>query len=238
MTLKDLESLFTASGGQFLTPVTDLANRIQQVKAFVFDWDGVFNNGSKLGAQGSSFSEIDSMGTNLMRYAYFLQHKQQLPVMALISGERNEPALFFSKREFWNQCYFKAGNKALALDHFCAHHQLHPNQIAYFFDDVLDLPIAKACGMRIMVNSKATILFKRYVQQHCLADYISANSGSMHAVRECTELCMGLMQQYQHVVDQRIAFSASYKRYLSVRAEVTTQAFTQIDSKICSADGF
>jgi len=95
MTLKDLESLFTASGGQFLTPVTDLANRIQQVKAFVFDWDGVFNNGSKLGAQGSSFSEIDSMGTNLMRYAYFLQHNQQLPVMALISGERNEPALFF-----------------------------------------------------------------------------------------------------------------------------------------------
>lgn len=236
MRLDELESVFSQSGGLFLKPVSDLAHRIQNIKAFVFDWDGVFNNGSKSGAEGSTFSEVDSMGTNLLRFAYFLAHNEQLPYMALISGERNDPALFFTKRECWNACYFKTGNKLLALDHLCKHQGLTPLEIAYFFDDVLDLPIAKVCGLRVMINSQANLVFKSYVQQHQLADYITAHSGAMHAVRESTELCMGLMQQFQHVVEHRIAFSDTYKRFLAQRTQVKTQEYTQMDSQICSVN--
>jgi len=232
MKLNKLEALYKNSGATFLKPISELAHKINSIKAFVFDWDGVFNNGHKFGSQGSSFSEIDSMGTNLLRYAYFLKHASELPIMALISGEKNEPALFFAERECWNTSYSKTGNKLLALEHLCENHSIQAHEIAYFFDDVLDLPIAQRCGLRFLIDSKATLLFKNYVVEHQLADYITRYSGSNHGVRECTELCMGLMDQYQHAVDQRMAFSDSYKLYLKRRLEIKTQWFTQKDSKI------
>ena len=56
---------------------------------FVLDWDGVFNSGEKTSTTGSSFSEVDSMGLNLLRYAYYLVHGK-MPVTLVISGEKNE----------------------------------------------------------------------------------------------------------------------------------------------------
>lgn len=57
--------------GQFVTSEADIAKRLSKAKAFIFDWDGVFNNGFKQGQAGSGFSEVDSMGTNLLRFLIF-----------------------------------------------------------------------------------------------------------------------------------------------------------------------
>ena len=39
-----------------------LARQLHGIRALVFDWDGVFNDGWKDAQGGSPFSEVDSMG--------------------------------------------------------------------------------------------------------------------------------------------------------------------------------
>ncbi len=58
---------FTAAGGSFVTPVEELIQKLDECRAVVFDWDGVFNAGRKGQASSSGFSEVDSMGTNMLR---------------------------------------------------------------------------------------------------------------------------------------------------------------------------
>ena len=59
--------------GTFVTDATTLKEKLNGINAYIFDWDGVFNNGSK-GADGSSpFNEVDSMGINMLRYNYYIR---------------------------------------------------------------------------------------------------------------------------------------------------------------------
>ena len=83
--MSHLTQLFTEIGGQFITPEAELIEKLKQVKAFVFDWDGVFTDAGKDHLLQSRFNEADSMGVNLLRFSYYLKHKA-IPVTAIISG--------------------------------------------------------------------------------------------------------------------------------------------------------
>ena len=104
------EKIYQDMGAEFVSSADEIAQKFSAIKAFVFDWDGVFNNGEKNGGGSSSFNEIDSMGTNLLRFSHYLKNKQ-LPHTAIISGEKNESAFFFAKREHFGASYFKIANK-------------------------------------------------------------------------------------------------------------------------------
>ncbi|HXU28110.1 MAG TPA: phosphatase, partial [Bacteroidia bacterium] len=122
--------IYTDMGAQFLTPTEEIVQKFGAIKAFVFDWDGVFNTGEKIGGGSSSFNEVDSMGTNLLRFSYYLKHKQ-LPQTAVISGEKNDSAFFFAQREHFGASYFKIANKKWALDHLCSIYGIKPHEICY-----------------------------------------------------------------------------------------------------------
>jgi 3-deoxy-D-manno-octulosonate 8-phosphate phosphatase (KDO 8-P phosphatase) len=223
--MKETENLYTQLGGRFVTPVAEIQAKLKVIKAFVFDWDGVFNNGQKAANGSSTFSEIDSMGTNLLRYSYFLKH-EAMPITAVISGEKNEAAFYFCERESFNYSFFKVANKSEALKFLCKKEKIQPENVAYFFDDVLDIPIAEACGLRLMVNQKANPLFVDYCIRHKLADYLTASPGGQYAVREATELLIGLNGNFDAVINNRKDYSASYKTYITQRKEATTEFFT------------
>ena len=65
------EDIFTSNGGKFITPTSSLKYKLSNIKAVIFDWDGVFNSGEK-GGFPSSFNEVDSMGINMLRFGYFI----------------------------------------------------------------------------------------------------------------------------------------------------------------------
>jgi 3-deoxy-D-manno-octulosonate 8-phosphate phosphatase (KDO 8-P phosphatase) len=226
-----IETIFTELGAVFCNSASDISTRLKGIKAFVFDWDGVFNNASKNADKSSNFNEADSMGTNMLRFSYFLIH-HKTPAMAIISGERNEMAFYFSGREHFHTSYYKIPDKMIALKHFCEKQGLRPNEIAYFFDDVLDLSIASVAGLRIMINRKANPLLKNYVLNHALADYITAHESGDFAIREACEMLMGLNGNYNNCLDERKDFSEIYKNYLHQRQSVQTEYFTLQDSKI------
>jgi 3-deoxy-D-manno-octulosonate 8-phosphate phosphatase (KDO 8-P phosphatase) len=227
----EVEKLYSQLGGKFITPINEIKNKLQDIKAFIFDWDGVFNNGQKNANGSSDFSEVDSMGTNLLRYSHFLKNNQ-LPLTAVISGEKNETAFYFCKRECFNYSFYKVANKINALNYICDKENIKPNQVAYFFDDVLDLSMAEVCGIRILVNQKANPLFSEYCIKNKLVDYLTASSGGSHAVRETTELLMSLNANYNKVIEDRKNSVAEYKGYIENRNKVKTSYFTVLENKI------
>lgn len=212
--------------GQFTDSELQVAEKLKSIKAFVFDWDGVFNNGFKQGQNGSSFSEVDSMGTNLLRFSHFLKH-QQTPLCTIISGENNEAAQFFAKREHFDFAFYKIAHKIDALNFICKEKNISPSEVCYFFDDVLDLSIAKVCGLRIIIRKSATELFNRYCIENNLVDYITLNDGFNHGVREACEMLMTLNGNFNTVLDYRTQFNEFYQVYLANRNKAENLVYTR-----------
>jgi 3-deoxy-D-manno-octulosonate 8-phosphate phosphatase (KDO 8-P phosphatase) len=224
---------FSEAGGVFVTPAPAVATRLRRVRAVVFDWDGVFNSGVKGQGQPSTFSEADSMGSNMLRYALWRQAKR-LPVVAVVSGEENRVALQFAKRERFQAVYSGVRDKRLVIEHLCSRHKLETDEVVCVFDDINDLGMAALCGVRYLVRRAASPLLTRYVLEHELCDYISANEPSQYAVRELCELSLGLMGMFDPVVDSRVAYDASYQHYFTQRQAGRTHCYTQKARKLVS----
>src|SRR5512138_1919784 len=111
----DLEQEFVKSGGIFLTSPKEIGSALKTIKAFIFDWDGVFNDGRKTSVSDSSFSEIDSMGINLLRFDYWLRYNR-FPQMFIITGMKNETAAGFARREHFDGIFQNSKNKKEALE--------------------------------------------------------------------------------------------------------------------------
>lgn len=233
--MQEIENSYSYLGGKFITPISDIKNKLSHIKAYIFDWDGVFNNGEKTANGSSNFSEVDSMGTNLLRYSHFMKNKQ-LPLAAIISGEKNETAFYFCQRECFDYSFFKVATKINALNFICEKENIKPNEVAYFFDDVLDLSIAEVCGVRILVNQKANPLFVNYCIKNKLVDYLTASQGGQFAVREASELLIALNENFSDVISNRKNSNGDYKAYIENRRKVETKFFTFVNDKIESVD--
>ncbi|MFL5753874.1 MAG: phosphatase [Bacteroidia bacterium] len=233
--MHQLETIFSGIGGEFVTNPRALAAKVNSIKAYVFDWDGVFNNSQKEGGGSSNFNEADSMGTNLLRFCHYLQYGK-LPVTAIISGEKNKTAFYLSTREHFNSSYYKTPHKVDAVDHLCKEHNLKYEEVAFVFDDVLDLSVAAICGLRILVNRKANPLFKEHARKNNLVDYITGSESGNFAVRESCELLMGLSGNYDRTVFERTNYTKEYLDYIEIRNSTPTRFFTRNERLIIEAD--
>jgi 3-deoxy-D-manno-octulosonate 8-phosphate phosphatase (KDO 8-P phosphatase) len=213
---------FRDLGGVFLTPPLEILERLARVRALVFDWDGVFNPGTKGEGSSSTFSEADSMGVNLLRFALW-RRDGRVPVAAVITGEHNASAHRFATRENFHVLYQGVKNKTAALEELCVSHRLSRSELLCVFDDVNDLGMAHDCGLRILVRRASSPLLQRYVREFGSADYVTAFEPARHALREFSELLLGLMRVFAIVVHARIAFDAEYSAYWAERQTITTE---------------
>ena len=227
----DLQQIKQFFKGNFLAEPVVIYEKLAKIKAYVFDWDGVFNNGEKSESGSSSYNELDSMGLNMLRFNHFLRTGQN-PIVAIISGEKNSAAFTLAKREHFQAVYYKVSNKSEALTHLCNAHGLQSHEVAFFFDDVLDLSIASLCGLRIMVGNDCSPLLHNLVKENKFADYLTNNSGGNNALREAVELLMGLSGRYDETIMQRVRFSNNYKQYLDARNLPNAVHYTSIESNI------
>ncbi len=229
--MDEIVKLYTSLGGRFISSPAEITRRLRGVKAFVFDWDGVFNGGYKSSSGGSNFSEVDSMGVNLLRFSYFRVHGE-LPLTLAISGETNKTAFYYSERENFNYSFYKVAHKIHALNFLCEQEKIDPSQVCYFFDDVLDIPIAEKCGLRVQINQQSNPLFADYCTRHKLVDYLTASHGGKFALREATELLIALGGEYDHVINARKNNSEPYRQYIAARKMVRTAYYTLAEEGI------
>jgi len=215
------EERFRKLGAVFLTPSGLIASRLRQVRGFLFDWDGVFNAGVKGAGQASTFSEPDSMGLNLLRFAYW-RETGVMPACAIVSGEVNAAAREFATREHFQRVYLGVKDKRFALTRFCERFKLNAKQVAFVFDDVNDLGAAEACGVRVLVRRDASPLLQDFIALNSLCDYITANEVGRYPVREAAELFMGLVGVFDAAVASRMTVDEDYRKYFAQRQEIAT----------------
>ncbi|MBK8227997.1 MAG: phosphatase [Flavobacteriales bacterium] len=201
----------------------ELLRRLARTKAVLFDWDGVFNDGFKDAEGGSPFSEVGSMGVNLLRFALWLRNGS-LPKAAVITGQHNPYAERFAQRERLHGVYMGFTNKPEAFDAFLAKHGLESDEVAFFFDDVLDLPVAARCGLRVMIGSPVTAWLAEQAMKRGEVDVVTANSGGANGLREATDSIIALLGNGAEVIQHRTAYSGTYQRYLSERQAVQPDA--------------
>ncbi|RMG18323.1 MAG: phosphatase [Bacteroidetes bacterium] len=223
---EQIETMFTELGATFVAPFGAFKARLARIRAFLFDWDGVFNAGLKTASRGSSFSEPDAMGTNLMRLGFWLNNGQQLPVVGIITGAQNPTALQLAQREHYQAVYMGVKYKPEALEHLCRQWGLKPEEVAYTFDDVNDLEMAARCGLRLLVRRTASPFMLKYALDKQLVDYHSAHRGGEGAVREICELIMACWGVFEDVAALRSAYDPAYQAYLSQRNQHSTGHFS------------
>ncbi|MCB0505476.1 MAG: phosphatase [Cyclobacteriaceae bacterium] len=220
----DIQASFEKAGGEFISPLSVFMKRLPNIKAFVFDWDGVFNDGFKPDNNGSPFSESSSMGVNMLRYSYFLKNGVQ-PHVFIITGENNLPALKLAQREHYHGVYLSMKNKLDALRHIEEQFGITSKEVAFAFDDILDLGMAERTGLRFAVKREANPLMNEFVKMNGLADYRTAVDGDKHAVREICELLIGMNGNYTQTIEGRFKFTEGYTTYLNERNNIVVQLY-------------
>ncbi len=226
MNTAQVATAFAELGGTFVRQPGEFAPHLEQVKGLIFDWDGVFNSGTKGHAVSSGFSEADSMGTNMLRFGLWRQHAQ-LPTTAIVTGENNPSAIEFARREHFNAVYLGVRNKQQVVSHLLEERTLGRDDLAVFFDDINDLGVAASCGLRVLVRRSASPLLREYVTDRALCDYITGHDAGNHAVREACEMILGLMGEFENVVLARTAIDESYQTYFGQRQKVITRIFVE-----------
>ena len=212
---------YLEAGASLFCTHSDLIKKLSKIRLFLFDWDGVFNNGSKMGSQGSSFSEVDSMGTNLLRFGFYRQ-SGKMPLMGILSGASNELGNSFAEREHFNLAMLNFKNKDDALNVIISDYKVAEEEIAFFFDDVLDLSVAARVGFRVFLGSKHSPSLNNYVQNHGLVDLIPRATGGEHGVREACDFMLEVIGQYTTVLTDRLSFSSQYAQYWNERQAIVT----------------
>ncbi|MBK9289322.1 MAG: phosphatase [Flavobacteriales bacterium] len=210
---------FTDNGLRVIGSEKELLRRLARTKAVLFDWDGVFNDGFKDAEGGSPFGEVGSMGVNLLRFALWLRNGS-LPKAAVITGQHNPFAERFAQRERLHGLYMGFANKPYAFDAFLTKHGLEADEVAFVFDDAIDLPVAARCGFRVLIGSPATAWFVEQVVARGEADLVTGNSGGNNGLREATDALIALLGNGPEVIAHRAGFTESYQRYLAERQAI------------------
>jgi 3-deoxy-D-manno-octulosonate 8-phosphate phosphatase (KDO 8-P phosphatase) len=218
----DVEKTFSKLGGYFLTTTEEIIKLLSGIRVFVFDWDGVFNNGMKTGQSGSLFSEIDSMGINLLRLSFWLKNGN-IPSVFIITGMQNHTAVEFSRREHFDGIFVNCKDKKTALDKISEKLNISTREIAFTFDDVIDLGAAINSGLSFFVDNKSDPLLADLIKDRRIGNYITAFSGNDHAIREICTMLISLAGNYDQVVDARIKFKGQYSDYLEKRSKIETE---------------
>lgn len=195
---------------------------LAQIRLFLFDFDGVFTSGK----MGENFNERDSMGTNMLRLGYyFLSNK--IPEVAIVTGENNEMAKEFAKREHFNYVFLGIRDKKIILNFLREGKAINPSEILLVYDDINDLSLIDKVGLRFLINQPGSLIFQRLVKKQKGYDFLTKHYGGQGAVREICELILDTLKIFPQCVEHRTNFSNTYQRYWELRNSLITLRYVQ-----------
>ena len=174
----------------------DLSARIEKIRAFTFDIDGVFTNGGILcDLQGELYRTFDSKDGFSIRMAVMNGY----PV-GIITGGRSESIRqrFLSSAVPSEDIFLGSRDKTEAFGDFCSRHSLSPEEVLYMGDDIPDLDLIRLSG----IGACPSDAIEEILQE---ADFVSSKPGGHGSVREVVEMVMKAQGRWNFDV-------ATYKR--------------------------
>jgi 3-deoxy-D-manno-octulosonate 8-phosphate phosphatase (KDO 8-P phosphatase) len=152
---------------------------LKNIKAFVFDVDGVFTDGSIYLIPGGHMSRVMNV---LDGYAVVKALKNKYKIGVITGG--NDEMVKHRIHYLGIQDYYpKSHDKKMDLEDFKAKYQLSDNEILVMGDDIPDIAMMKNVGI-------ATCPKNAVPEVKAVADYISPVEGGKGAVRDVIEQVM------------------------------------------------
>ena len=168
---------FGPNGAKSYLEMTDFKN----IKAFTFDIDGVMTDGGILAdLEGQLYRTFDAKDGFAVRMACL----NGFPV-GVITGGRSQSirARFSSNGINPEDIYLGSRNKIEDFEDFCRRHNLKPEEVMYFGDDIPDIEVIRAAGIGVCPNDAVEEVKEA-------ADIISDRPGGKACVREYMEKAM------------------------------------------------
>lgn len=152
---------------------------LSQIKAFIFDVDGVLTDGSLLclesGEQVRAFNIKDGFA---IRHAL-----KQGYLVAIISGRKEEGVYKRLRSLDVAHIYLGVADKIEVFDTFLREQKLLPQHIAYMGDDIPDLKVMQRCGLAACPADAAPDI-------GAICQFVSEKPGGKGAVRDLIEVIL------------------------------------------------
>ncbi len=154
-------------------------SRAAEIRLMGFDVDGVMTDGSLLftpdGEQIKVFSSLDGHGLKMLQSAGI--------EVAIISGRSSRALELRAANLGITELHMAVEDKLGCLRELLARRGLEPAQAGYMGDDVVDLPILRACGF-----SATPADGHDFVKQH--VHLVTRRGGGRGAVRELCDFVL------------------------------------------------
>jgi len=150
--------------------------KLSKIKAFAFDVDGVFTDGSVLVTEEGGFLRTHNAKDG---YAVKVATLSGYPVAIITGGSAPSIKLRFAPLGI-DDVYLTSINKMPDFMDFCSKHNLHPSEVLFMGDDIPDIEIFKICGLACCPSDAVN-----EVKEVC--EYISNYPGGRGCVRDIIE---------------------------------------------------
>ncbi len=153
--------------------------KLKSIKAFVFDVDGVFTDGSVYLIPGGHMCRVMNV---LDGYAVVKALKNNY-IIGVITGGNDEMVKFRINYLGISDYYAKSPDKLADFEHFKQKYNLKDDEILTMGDDLPDRPIMQISGIAACPKNAVPEVKE-------IADYISPIEGGKGAVRDVIEQVM------------------------------------------------
>lgn len=164
---------------------TNYKENLKNIKAFVFDVDGVLTDGKLLISEtGELLRSMNVKDGFAMKFAIDNGFK-----IGIISGGTNEAVRKRLSDLGIEEIHLKSHNKIVPYNDFKDKYGLQAENILVMGDDIPDIPIIKAAGIGCCPQDAVQEVKNS-------SDYISQKSGGMGAVRDIIEQVMKIHKKW------------------------------------------
>lgn len=164
--------------------------KLNDIKAFVFDFDGVMTDGSVW-----TYADNETVRCGNVKDGYALQYAVKKGyIVAVISGATSASIDNRMRAVGVTQCYTGCQNKLEVYRKFLDDNNLAESQVICMGDDIPDYPMLSHCGV-------ATCPADAAVEIKEIADYISIFPGGRGCVRDIIEQTLRLQDNWFNPAD-------------------------------------
>jgi 3-deoxy-D-manno-octulosonate 8-phosphate phosphatase (KDO 8-P phosphatase) len=159
--------------------------KLKNIKAFVFDVDGVMTDGSVFASEDGQF-----LRTFNIKDGYAIQHANKLNYpIAIISGGNSQGIIKRFQALGLSDIHVGQQHKKAAFESFLNKHHLSPSEILYMGDDMPDYELLKTVGVATCPQDAA-------IDIKAICHYISPLNGGKGCVRDVLETTLKIQNNW------------------------------------------